>query len=186
MSFEFVKQTIPEVMLVKPRIFNDDRGFFMETYKQSDFEACGIIGDFQQDNHSLSGRGVLRGLHYQLNPKAQGKLVRVVSGAVFDVAVDIRKNSPTFGKWISVILTADNHHIFWVPEGFAHGVLVLEENTHLLYRTTNEYSPVNDRQILWNDPAIHIQWPFTNDVQLSEKDSQAPLLQDAEINFEVE
>ncbi|OGT34323.1 MAG: dTDP-4-dehydrorhamnose 3,5-epimerase [Gammaproteobacteria bacterium RIFCSPHIGHO2_02_FULL_39_13] len=183
MPFEFIKQVIPDVILIKPRVFNDDRGFFMETYKRSDFEANGIVGDFQQDNYSSSGRGVLRGLHYQLHPKMQGKLVRVISGSVFDVAVDIRKNSPTFGKWVSAILTADNHHMLWVPEGFAHGVLVLEENTHLLYRATNEYSPADDRQILWNDSVINIAWPFLDGIQLSEKDKHAPLLRDAEINF---
>lgn len=186
MPFTFEKQAIPEVILIKPRVFPDDRGYFLETYKKSDFEANGIIGDFQQDNHSLSDKGVLRGLHYQKNPMAQGKIVRVASGAVFDVAVDIRKNSPTFGQWVSALLTAENHHMFWVPEGFAHGVLVLEDNTHLLYRTTNEYSPSDDRQILWNDPEIGIEWPFTDDIQLSEKDMGAALLKDADINFQYE
>lgn len=183
MPFTFTPLAIPEVILIEPRVFPDDRGYFMETYKRSDFEANGVVGNFQQDNHSYSNRGVLRGLHYQKNPAVQGKIVRVVTGAVFDVAVDIRKGSPTFGQWVSAELTADNHRMLWVPEGFAHGVLVLEDNTHLLYRSTNEYNPVEDRQILWNDPEIGIEWPFADGVSLSEKDMNAARLSEADINF---
>ena len=184
MPFTFEKLAIPEVVLIKPRIFNDNRGYFMETYKKSDFEAHGIIGDFCQDNYSFSSAIVQRGLHYQLNPKAQGKLVKVLSGAVFDVAVDIRKGSPTFGQWVSATLSAENHHMLWVPEGFAHGILTLQNEARLAYRATNEFSPTHDRQIAWNDPHINIQWPLANhEIILSDKDKQAPPLKEAEINF---
>ncbi len=184
MPFEFRRLAIPDVILIEPRVFPDDRGYFQETYKRSDFEANGIVGDFQQDNHSYSGKGVLRGLHYQHDPMAQGKIVRVVSGAVFDVAVDIRKGSPTFGQHVTATLTADNHHCLWVPAGFAHGVLVLEENTHLLYRSTNEYSPAHEGHILWNDPAIGIDWPLPEaQILLSDKDREAPVLDEAEIHY---
>ncbi|MDF1795393.1 MAG: dTDP-4-dehydrorhamnose 3,5-epimerase [Coxiellaceae bacterium] len=184
MPFTFTPLAIPEVVLIEPRVFPDDRGFFMETYKRSDFEAHGIVGDFQQDNHSCSNKGVLRGLHYQHEPMEQGKIVRVTAGAVFDVAVDIRRGSPTFGQWVSEILTAENNKALWVPPGFAHGVLVLEDNTHLLYRSTNEYSPAHESNILWNDPAIGIEWPLSGEeVSLSGKDSEAPLLSEAEIRY---
>lgn len=183
MPFTFTPLAIPDVVLIAPRVFPDDRGHFLETYKRSDFESAGIQGDFQQDNHSCSSRGVLRGLHYQMHPKAQGKIVRVAAGSVFDVAVDIRQGSPFFGQWVSAELTAENHHMLWVPEGFAHGVLVMEDNTHLLYRSTGEYSPEHDRQILWNDPDIGINWPFLDGIELSAKDQSASLLVDAENNF---
>ena len=185
MPFEFERQAIPDVILVKPRVFGDDRGFFMESYKKSEFEANGIGWDFWQDNHSKSDRGVLRGLHYQLNPAAQGKLVRVVKGSVFDVAVDIRKGSPTFGKYVSVTLTEESREMFWVPPGFAHGFVALENGTEFLYKTTGEYSPAHDRGIYFADPEIAIQWPIdAKEVSLSDKDKNAPALKDAEINFE--
>ncbi len=181
MPFEFQKLEIPDVILIKPKIFGDDRGFFMETYKKSDFEKIGIKKEFVQDNHSKSVKGVLRGLHYQLNPKPQGKLVRVVKGSILDVAVDIRKNSPTFGKWVSAVLSEENRHMLWVPEGFAHGFLTLED-AEVLYKTTNEYSPELDRGILWNDEQIGIDWGIENPI-LSDKDKKLPSLKDAEINF---
>lgn len=178
MSFQFQPLAIPEVILIKPDVFGDDRGFFMESFKSSVFEANGIPDAFVQDNHSCSQKGVLRGLHYQLPPKAQGKLVRVARGAIFDVAVDVRRSSPTFGQWVSAELTDDNHHMLWVPCGFAHGFLTLQDNTHVLYKTTDEYSPEHERSIRWNDSDIDITWPF-DDVVLSGKDEQAALLKDA-------
>jgi dTDP-4-dehydrorhamnose 3,5-epimerase len=184
MPFEFERLSIPEVILVKPKKFGDDRGFFMETFKYSDFEKLGIKGPFRQDNHSKSiESNVLRGLHYQLDPKPQGKLVRVVTGSVFDVAIDIRKTSPTFGKWVAAELTDKNNHMLWVPPGFAHGILTLEENTHLLYKCTSEYDPNLDRCIKWDDPDISIDWPLDKLPVLSEKDSAALFLKDAQINY---
>ncbi|SRR5579883_534181 len=182
MPFKFTPLAIPDVILVEPTLFGDSRGFFAETYKACDFKANGITPDFVQDNHSKSKAGVLRGLHFQNNPKAQGKLVRVASGSVFDVAVDIRKNSPTYGKWVSAILSGDNHHMLWVPPGFAHGVLVLEDDTHLLYKVSEVYSPAHDRAIRWDDPAIGINWPIENP-ELSDKDRNAPFLNDIDANF---
>ena len=184
MPFEFVKTSIPGVILVKPRVFGDERGFFMETYKKSDFEKAGIDTDFVQDNHSKSVRGVLRGLHYQLEPKAQGKLVRCIRGKIFDVAVDIRRGSPTFGKWIGVELSEENKLMLWIPEGFAHGFLTLSEEAEIVYKVSGaEYSPEHDRNIRWNDPDIGIRWPLEGEPILSEKDRIAPLLKDAEVNF---
>lgn len=180
---EFIKSAIPEVILIKPKVFGDDRGFFLESYKKSLFVANGIDYDFIQDNHSMSAKGVLRGLHYQLNPKAQGKLVRCVSGSVFDVAVDIRRGSPTFGKWVGYELSATNKQMLWIPPGFAHGFITLEDNTQFLYKTTNDYAPEYDRGIKYDDPAIGIVWPDVGELLLSEKDQAQPLLKDAEINF---
>lgn len=182
MPFTFTRLDIPEVILIEPKIFPDDRGYFAETYKKTDFKLNGIEQDFVQDNHSQSKAGVLRGLHYQANPKAQGKLVRVVSGSIFDVAIDIRKNSPTYGKWVSAVLSAKNHNMLWVPPGFAHGVLILEDDTQLIYKVTEQYSPEHDRCIRWDDPAIGVKWPLDNP-ELSEKDLRAPYLKDAENNF---
>lgn len=176
MSFEFVKLAIEDVILIKPKVFGDNRGFFMESYKKSEFAENGINVDFCQDNHSKSTKGVLRGLHYQLPPKMQGKLVRCPKGKIFDVAVDIRKGSKTFGKWIGEILSEDNFHMLYIPEGFAHGFVVLSETAELLYKTTNEYSPENDRGILWNDPDININWGLDFEPILSEKDKNQPLL----------
>ncbi len=182
MPFTFTPLAIPEVILIKPTLFPDERGFFAETYQANDFKNNGIDFSFVQDNHSKSKAGVLRGLHYQKHPKAQGKLVRVTSGSIFDVAVDIRKGSPTFGKSVSAILSADNYHMLWIPPGFAHGALVLEDDTHLLYKVTDTYSPEHDRGIRWNDPIVNIQWPIDTP-ELSGKDLHAPYLDQADINF---
>lgn len=181
---EFIKTNLPDVILIKPTLIADERGFFLESYKKSVFFNNGICEEFIQDNHSKSSRGVLRGLHYQLNPKAQAKLVRCVNGAIFDVAVDIRKNSPTFGKWVGYELTADNKQMLYIPGGFAHGFITLSDFAELLYKTTNEYSAIHDRGIKFDDPDIGIDWPKL-DIQyiLSAKDLNQPLLQDADINF---
>jgi dTDP-4-dehydrorhamnose 3,5-epimerase len=174
---------IPEVMLIEPKVFGDDRGFFLESFNQQAFnEATGTDHQFVQDNHSRSWKGVLRGLHYQLPPHAQGKLVRVVRGAVFDVAVDIRKGSPTFGQWVGAGLTEDNHRQLWVPPGFAHGFVVLSDSADFLYKATSFYAPQADRGIAWNDPAIGVQWPQLDvELSLSDKDLRQPLLADAEL-----
>ncbi|HGG8989558.1 TPA: dTDP-4-dehydrorhamnose 3,5-epimerase, partial [Enterobacter asburiae] len=155
-----IKTEIPEVLIFEPKVFGDERGFFMESFNQKTFEdAVGQKIDFVQDNHSKSSKGVLRGLHYQKEPYAQGKLVRCVAGAVFDVAVDIRNNSPTFGKWVGVHLSAENKRQLWIPKGFAHGFLTLEDNTEFLYKTTDYYHPESEGSILWNDEQIGINWP---------------------------
>ncbi|RTL01190.1 MAG: dTDP-4-dehydrorhamnose 3,5-epimerase [Proteobacteria bacterium] len=180
---EFISTAIPEVILIKPKVFGDERGFFLESYKKSLFHANGITEEFIQDNHSKSSKGVLRGLHYQLDPKAQGKLVRCVAGAVFDVAVDIRRGSPTFGKWVGFELSAENKHMLWIPAGFAHGFVTLEDNTEFLYKTTGEYAPECDRGIRYDDPEIGIIWPIIDGLLLSDKDLKQPLLQNTDINF---
>jgi len=182
MPFEFVKTSIPDVIVIKPRIFNDDRGFFMETYKYTDFANNGIKEHFVQDNQSKSTYGVLRGLHYQLNPKAQGKLVRCLSGSILDVAVDIRKGSPTFGKWVSYELTSENKHMLYVPAGFAHGFSVLSETCEVHYKTTDEYSQIHERSIIWNDTDLNIDWKIDKP-DLAEKDKNASAFKDAEYNF---
>ena len=182
MPFTFKKLDIPDVILITPKIFGDDRGYFVETFKQSEFEINGIKYDFVQDNESKSKAGVVRGLHYQLQPKEQGKLVRVVQGKLFDAVVDIRKGSPYYGKWVGVTLTAESKQMLWVPPGFAHGVCILEDNTTHCYKVTNEYSPENDRGILWNDPKIGIKWPI-RDPSLSSKDQSQPTLEHADNNF---
>jgi dTDP-4-dehydrorhamnose 3,5-epimerase len=172
------------VVLIEPDVFGDHRGFFMESYNKKRFADHGIDIDFVQDNHSLSvPAGTLRGLHYQLDPKAQSKLVRVISGAIYDVVVDIRKNSPTFGQWIGVILSEGNKRQLLVPKGFAHGFCTIGDSTQVMYKVDEYYSPENDRGILWNDPDLGIDWP-TADPILSDKDSQHPRLKDAEINFQ--
>lgn len=173
---------IPEVLVIEPKVFGDARGFFYESFNGRAFdEAVGRHVDFVQDNHSRSVKGVLRGLHYQIQ-QPQGKLVRVVRGAVFDVAVDIRKSSPTFGQWVGVELTEENHKQLWVPEGFAHGFLVVSESADFLYKTTDYYAPAHERAILWNDPALGIRWPDTGVApQLSAKDQQASMLDGAEL-----
>jgi dTDP-4-dehydrorhamnose 3,5-epimerase len=172
---------LPEVLIVEPRVFGDARGFFTESWNEQRFnEATGSTLRFVQDNHSRSARGVLRGLHYQLPPHAQGKLVRCVAGAVFDVAVDLRKSSPNFGKWVGVELTADNHRQLWIPPGFAHGFLVLSETADFLYKTTDYYAPQTEGCVRWDDPAIGIEWPDTGIAPLlADKDAQAPLLAQA-------
>ncbi|MGE0351091.1 dTDP-4-dehydrorhamnose 3,5-epimerase [Hydrogenophaga sp.] len=172
---------IPDVLIIEPRVFGDERGFFLESFNQKAFnEATGLDLNFVQDNHSRSAKGVLRGLHYQLPPHAQGKLVRVVRGSVFDVAVDIRKNSPTFGRWVGVELSEDNHRQFWIPAGFAHGFLVTSESADFLYKTTDYYAPDCERCIVWNDPTLAINWPTIVQPQLSAKDRSGRLLRDAE------
>lgn len=182
MPFIFHRFHIPEIILIKPRRFEDRRGFFMELYKHSDFAGNGLSEHFVQDNYSRSFHGVLRGLHYQRNPNAQGKLVQCIRGRIFDVAVDIRKGSPTFRNWISVELTEENNHLFYVPPGFAHGFLVLSDTADVIYKCTGEYSPEDDRGILWNDPDIRITWPIASPL-LSDKDRTHPVLRDAENNF---
>ncbi|XQE68475.1 dTDP-4-dehydrorhamnose 3,5-epimerase [Pseudomonas sp. P3C3] len=162
---------IPDVMVIEPKVFGDDRGFFYESFNEARFaEATGVSVEFVQDNHSKSARNVLRGLHYQLK-QPQGKLVRVVQGEVFDVAVDIRKSSPTFGKWVGLILSAENKKQLWIPAGFAHGFLVLSDTAEFLYKTTDYYSPESERCLLWNDESIGIQWPSTAVPLLSAKDA---------------
>lgn len=159
------------VLVIEPRVFGDERGFFFESFNQRAFdEAAGAHVDFVQDNHSKSSRNVLRGLHYQLPPKAQGKLVRVVQGEVFDVAVDLRKNSKTFGQWVGETLSAENKKQLWIPAGFAHGFLTLSETAEFLYKTTDYYSPEHERCIRWDDPELAIQWPLFEDPVLSGKD----------------
>lgn len=172
---------LPEVLLIEPRVFGDARGFFTESWNQQAFDqAAGSEVRFVQDNHSRSTRGVLRGLHFQLPPHAQGKLVRVVSGRVFDVAVDMRRDSPRFGQWVGEELSADNHRQLWIPPGFAHGFLVLSESADFLYKTTNYYAPQAEGALAWNDPTVGIEWPLDGLVpQLAEKDARAPRLQEA-------
>ena len=182
MPFEFVPLAIPAVILVKPRVFGDERGFFMETYKRSAFVTQGIPDTFVQDNYSHSSGGILRGLHYQIDPAAQGKLVGAIQGEIFDVAVDIRRGSPSFGQWVGAYLSDENHHRLWVPPGFAHGFCVTRGPADVVYKVTSEYSAAHDRGILWNDPSIGVQWPLS-DPQLSSKDQQHPTLDQAEISF---
>jgi len=171
---------IPDVLLIEPRVFSDDRGFFFESFNHAQFEAAiGRSVQFVQDNHSRSVKHVLRGLHYQLPPKAQGKLVRVVQGEVFDVAVDIRKSSPTFGQWVGETLSADNKKQLWIPEGFAHGFLTLSETAEFLYKTTDYYSKEHERAIRWDDEALGIEWPAGLNPVVSEKDALSSLNQSA-------
>jgi dTDP-4-dehydrorhamnose 3,5-epimerase len=182
MSFDFKRLEIPEVVLIEPKVFEDGRGFFMETYKMPDFVAAGIKGNFVQDNHSRSGKGILRGLHYQNPPFAQGKLVRAVRGQIFDVTVDIRKGSPTWGKWVGVILSEENKNILYVPAGFAHGFCVLSEIAEVIYKTTDVYSAESEAGIIWNDEDLSIKWPVEEPI-LSEKDEKLPSLKNADIRF---
>jgi dTDP-4-dehydrorhamnose 3,5-epimerase len=167
----FKPTRLPEVVLIEPKVFGDSRGFFMETWEARKFADGGIQASFVQDNHSRSSRGVLRGLHYQLR-HTQGKLVRVAEGEVFDVAVDVRKSSPTFGQWVGEYLSADNRRMLWIPPGFAHGFVVLSERVDFLYKCTDYYDPSSERTLLWNDPEIGIEWPLPQGVDLiiSEKD----------------
>ncbi|EEC7127234.1 dTDP-4-dehydrorhamnose 3,5-epimerase [Salmonella enterica] len=170
-----IKTEIPDVLIFEPKVFSDERGFFMESFNQKVFEeAVGRKIEFVQDNHSKSTKGVLRGLHYQVEPYAQGKLVRCIAGEVFDVAVDIRKDSETFGKWVGVNISSENKRQLWIPEGFAHGFLVLSDSADFLYKTSNYYSPIHERGIVWNDPTININWPIKIDKILSEKDTILP------------
>ncbi|MBP7581752.1 MAG: dTDP-4-dehydrorhamnose 3,5-epimerase [Vogesella sp.] len=177
-----IDTAITDVKIIEPRVFGDERGFFYESFSQRLFdEAVGHRVDFVQDNHSRSARGVLRGLHYQLPPYAQGKLVRCTVGEVFDVAVDIRRSSSTFGQWVGVHLSAENKRQLWIPAGFAHGFVTLSEHAEFLYKSTQYYAPSHDRGILWNDPAIGIAWPDAGALQLSGKDQVQPLLAAAEL-----
>lgn len=172
---------LPGVLIIEPTVFGDDRGFFYESFNQKRFaELTGITRDFVQDNHSRSAKGVLRGLHYQIQ-QAQGKLVRVTAGEVFDVAVDIRKSSPTFGQWVGVVLSATNKRQLWIPEGFAHGFMVTSDNAEFLYKTTDYWAPEFERSILWNDPAIGIDWPVDGEPLLSGKDKVGALLANADV-----
>lgn len=178
---EFEPTAIPDVVLIRPKVFGDARGFFLESWEERKFAAGGIKAKFVQDNHSRSARNTLRGLHYQIQ-QPQGKLVRVVTGAVFDVAVDIRRSSPTFGRWVGVTLSAENHHMLWVPVGFAHGFIVLSESADFVYRCTDFYAPGAERAIQWNDPDLKVEWPLPGGAVpvLSAKDAVAPRFRDAE------
>jgi dTDP-4-dehydrorhamnose 3,5-epimerase len=183
MPFEFINLSISDVIMIKPKVFQDDRGFFAETYKYSDFLKYGIKENFFQDNHSRSSKNVLRGLHYQKIPRAQGKLVRCVKGEIFDVAVDIRKKSPHYGKWVGARLSEENKTMLYVPPGFAHGFLVITDIAEIIYKTTDEYSFQDERGIIWNDPDINIDWGIDEPL-LSGKDKILPLLKDADNNFD--
>jgi dTDP-4-dehydrorhamnose 3,5-epimerase len=176
-----IETALPGVLIIEPRVFGDSRGFFMETWNVGAFAAAELDLTFVQDNHSRSQKGVLRGLHFQ-NPGPQGKLVRVTNGAVFDVAVDLRASSPTFGQWVGVELSAENKRMFWVPEGFAHGFLTLEGDTDFLYKCTAPYAPANEFTLAWNDPAVGIEWPVTGlDPIISEKDARGLALADVPV-----
>lgn len=182
MPFTFKRLDIPEVILVESQSFSDNRGFFLESFRESIFINNGINTRFVQDNFSHSIQGTLRGLHYQKNPKSQAKLVTVLKGEIFDVAVDIRKNSLTYGKWIGEILSEQNHKSLYVPEGFAHGFCILSEEADVFYKVNQEYSFEHDRGIIWNDPEVDIRWPIDKPI-LSNKDLQLPLLKNADNNF---
>lgn len=172
-----IPTAIPDVLIIEPKVFGDERGFFYESFNEQAFKAAtGLDVLFVQDNHSKSAKNVLRGLHYQTAPKAQGKLVRVIAGEVFDVAVDLREGSPTFGKWVGETLSAANKRQMWIPPGFAHGFLTLSESAEFLYKTTDYYSPEHERGILWNDPQLAISWPLTGTPLLAAKDAHNPPL----------
>ena len=171
---------LPEVLLIEPRVFGDARGFFLESWNKRALSAAGLDADFVQDNHSCSARNVLRGLHYQVE-HAQGKLVRVVNGAVFDVAVDIRRSSPTFGRWVGMTLSAQGKQMLWIPPGFAHGFLVLSDSADFLYKTTDYWYPEHERTLLWNDPALGIVWPVAGAPTLAAKDAAGQPLAQADV-----
>ena len=179
---ELIPTYIPDVVIVKPDVFRDERGYFLESFHAGKFRQIGIETGFVQDNESLSQKGVLRGLHFQREPWAQGKLVRVIQGSVLDIAVDIRRSSPTFGKWVSILLNSENKWLCWIPIGFAHGFVTLENNTIFSYKCTNLYNKASEGSIRWNDPAIGIDWGI-KDPSLSEKDAVAPLLNEVETVF---
>lgn len=184
MSFKFEDMDIPDVKLITPHIFEDERGVLIKPYMRSEFEKHSITCSFNEEIHSKSTKGVIRGLHFQKRPMAQGKLLCAIKGSVFDVAVDIRKGSPTYGKWVSTILSSENKMLFWIPAGFAHGFLFLEDWSEVSYMGTAEYSRENERGIIWNDPAINIKWPLDGIKPiLSEKDSKLPFLKDVDNNF---
>jgi dTDP-4-dehydrorhamnose 3,5-epimerase len=180
MPYTVTPTAIPEVLVLTPKVFGDGRGFFFESFNARDFcEVTGLQVDFVQDNHSKSSKGVLRGLHYQIqNP--QGKLVRVVQGAVFDVAVDLRRSSPTFGRWVGEVLSAENNKQLWVPPGFAHGFVVLSESAEFLYKTTDYWYPAHERSLLWNDSSVGIEWPIDSEPQLAVKDAAGKTLAEAD------
>lgn len=182
MPFKFKRLEIPEVILVESKAFSDERGFFMEGFKESEFSTNGIKAKFVQDNYSHSTKGVLRGLHYQINPKPQAKLVIAITGEIFDIAVDIRKGSSTYGKWVGQILSNQNHSLLYIPEGFAHGFCVLSDKADVLYKVSSEYSPDHERGISWNDPAISIKWPIDKPIMIK-KDLELPTLNNADNNF---
>ena len=181
MPFTVTPTAIPDVLVLAPKVFGDARGFFFESFNARDFAAAtGVDAQFVQDNHSKSAKGVLRGLHYQIQ-HAQGKLVRVVQGSVFDVAVDLRRSSPTFGRWVGEVLSADNHKQMWVPPGFAHGFVVLSESAEFLYKTTDYWYPEHERCLLWNDPELGIEWPIDFEPQLAAKDAAGIPLRSADL-----
>jgi len=179
---KFIPTAIPDVISITPQLFSDERGFFLETYQLERYSQAGIHAVFIQDNHSGSKFGVLRGLHYQIQ-KPQGKLVRAIAGEIFDVAVDLRQSSPTFGKWVGTYLTSENKHQVWIPEGFAHGFYVLSDWAEVLYKTTNVYAPEWERTLVWNDPQVNIEWPLIDNKKpiLSGKDAQGSRLSDADL-----
>ena len=182
MPFTFKRLSIPDVILIEPQSFSDDRGFFFESFKESDFFSNGIDKKFVQDNFSHSVNGVIRGLHFQKAPKAQAKLVTALKGEIFDVAVDIRKNSPTYGKWVSEILSDDTHNLLYVPEGFAHGFCVISDEADVHYKVSNEYSQEHERSIIWNDPKLNIEWPIKKPI-ISNKDNKLSLLENLDNDF---
>jgi len=182
MPFDFQHMRIPDVLLIEPQRFEDERGFFAEIYKLSAFSAGGVSATFVQDNHSHSVEGVLRGLHYQKDPKAQGKLVSAIQGRIFDVGVDIRRGSPTYGQWVGAILSHDSGRMLYIPPGFAHGFCVLSSEADVIYKVTTEYAPELDRGIVWDDPRIGIEWPISDPI-LSSKDAGLPSLENADNNF---
>jgi dTDP-4-dehydrorhamnose 3,5-epimerase len=175
MPFTFIRASLPGVVIVEPKVFADDRGFFMETYKKSDFITAGMETEFVQENHSMSVEGTLRGLHLQRAPKAQGKLVRAVGGEIFDVAADIRKDSPTFGRWVSIVLSAENRRSVFIPAGYAHGFCVVSSQAEMIYKTTAEYAPDLEWGVRWDDPLLAIPWPVQKPI-LSERDGRWPFL----------
>jgi len=179
MPFEFEKTDIPDVVLIKPKVFEDERGFFMETYVKEDFEKAGIKVEFIQENHSKSRHGVLRGLHFQRQPYAQSKLVRCIKGKILDVAVDLRKNSQTFKKYVSIELSEDNKFMLFIPKGFAHGFLVLSKEAEVIYKVDNIYAPDHESGLIWNDGQVGIEWPINNPI-LAEKDKKWPSLKQLE------
>lgn len=170
MPFNFIETPIKDLIIIEPRVFTDDRGFFMETYKKSDFIKAGIKEDFIQDNHSYSSKGVLRGIHFQTGSSAQGKLVRVIKGLVWDVAVDLRPESETFGKWYAIELSDENNRMFYIPPGFGHGFVTLKDNTHFIYKCTAEFDQTADSGIIWNDNDLNIDWPLKEGLSFSDKD----------------
>lgn len=182
MAFRFTQLAIPDVMQIEGEAFNDERGFFAELYRGSEFKQHGIVADFVQDNHSRSRRWVLRGLHYQKQPRAQAKMVAVLRGEIYDVAVDIRRGSPTYGHWVGAVLSEENRRALYIPEGFAHGFCVLSDEADVVYKVTREYEPDLDCGIVWNDPDLGIDWPVSDPI-LSEKDAALPRLADADNNF---